>query len=130
MMAGAVYTAGAAVQSAMGMIDRCGRASHIYGSAHPGLVHCGNSLAADIEDGRLAVHVRCEASKSNAKVSGSGWGVTGLFCLVLVSCLGCFEFFFLLGFGFVFIYLFLDCGIVVMVMGQCGVRGGEGNELR
>jgi hypothetical protein len=127
MMAGSVYTAGAAVQSAMGMIDRCGRASHIYGSAHPGLVHCGNSLAADIEDGRLAVHVRCEASKSNAKVSGSGWGVLGLFFWFWFRVWGVLSF--SLAFGFVFIYLFLDCGIVVMVMGQCGVRG-ERNELR
>ena len=75
MMAGSVCTAGAALKSAMGMIDRCGRASQIYGSAHPGLVHCGSSLAADFEDGRLAMHVRCEASKSNAKVGGSGGGV-------------------------------------------------------
>ena len=71
-MAGSVCTAGAALQSAMGTIDRCGRASHIYGSAHPALVlRCGNSPAASIEDGRLAVmHVGCEASKSNGKVSG------------------------------------------------------------
>lgn len=118
-------TAGAALQSAMGMIDRCGRASQIYGSAHPGLVHCGNSLAADFEDGRLAVHVRCEASKSNAKVSGSGGGVLGLFFWFWFRVWGVSSLLF--GFGFVFIYL--DCGIVVLVMGQCGVCG-EGNELR